>query len=851
MTLPATHLAAPHAPHASNGGRLVTADGRELPLRAVGLAVEAAAGIARVVVTQHFHNPFAEPLSVSYELPLPAEGAVSGFSFELDGRRIVGEVDKKQRARERFEQAVLAGHSAALLEQDRSSLFRQEIGNVPPGSDIVAEIVVDQKLRWLAEGEWEWRFPTVVAPRYVGAEGRVADGARVTVDVADGPLPVRATLCLRLGDALGRPVRARAGGERARPTAVAADARVASPSHALAVTGRDGAFEVAFADERGARLDRDVVVRWPVATDEVGARLVTARPAAGAPMDGHAYGLLTLVPPAADAVGARVARDLTLLVDASGSMHGEPLEQVRRVGLALLATLDADDSLEMIAFGNAPRRFRPGAERVTAALRREAEKWLRALRAEGGTEMKAGILAALEPLRAGAQRQIVLFTDGLIGFEQEIVRTVLERLAGCQGRSRVHSVGVGSAVNRTLTLGAARAGRGVEAVIGLGEDPERAALRLCAHTAAPLVVELEVAGSALRAHAPRQLPDLYAGAPALVSLELEPEGGELRVRGRTASGRFEQRLVVAPVGAGEGARGIAALYGREAVEDLEMLAAAGERGVERAIEELGLAFQLATRMTSWVAVSTERTVDPREPLRRTTIPQELPHGMSAEGLGLRAARPALAGYALAGGPAQAVFAPGAAPARAYAPPAPSEAPADDALFSLHELAELEQEREKREELAPPRPVRAAGRPRTRPAPAEPAAAEPQKQKAKSGLFGRVADGLRRAFSAGEAAPLAVVGRVVVHDDAGFVVELELPEPLEWAPEAVVVVLADGTRVAAEVLVELTTRAGAHAAGVAVRLALQARSRLEGGTDWIVHPERIELRSAGRQVVIAL
>src|SRR5262249_20359181 len=155
--------------------------------------------------------------------------------------------------------------------------------------------------------------------------------------------------------------------------------------------------------------------------------------------------------------------------------------------------------------------------------------------------MRTGILEALSPLRKEAQRQIVIISDGGVGFESEIVSEILTRLPVA---SRVHTVGVGSAVNRSLTQPAARAGRGVEILIGLGEDPERATRRLCAHTAAPLVVELSLSGSALVTHAPMRLPDLYGGAPTLCALELRPEGGELIARGRTPTGEWQERLTV-------------------------------------------------------------------------------------------------------------------------------------------------------------------------------------------------------------------------------------------------------------------------------------------------------------------
>src|SRR6185437_6060421 len=202
--------------------------------------------------------------------------------------------------------------------------------------------------------------------------------------------------------------------------------------------------------------------------------------------------------------------------------------------------------------------------------------------------------------------------------------------------SRLHTVGVGSAVNRSLTGPAARAGHGVEVIVGLGEDPERAASRLLARTTAPILVDLAISGSALVEHAPARLPDLFAGAPALVSLALRSEGGELLVRGRTPEGTWEQRLQVEPVGPGQGSGAVVALFGREAVEDLETRLAAGgdAREIDAAVERIGIDFQIATRLTSWVAVSEERTVGPNDPLRRERMPHELPFGMSAEGLGL-------------------------------------------------------------------------------------------------------------------------------------------------------------------------------------------------------------------------
>src|SRR5262249_16425529 len=74
--------------------------------------------------------------------------------------------------------------------------------------------------------------------------------------------------------------------------------------------------------------------------------------------------------------------------------------------------------------------------------------------------------------------------------------------------------------------------------------------------------------------------------------------------------------------------------GREAVEDLEMqIAALGQAGeLDRAIERIGLDFQIATRLTSWLGGGGEKTGGPGEPLRAEPWRQCVAHGMWCEGM---------------------------------------------------------------------------------------------------------------------------------------------------------------------------------------------------------------------------
>jgi Ca-activated chloride channel family protein len=640
MPQPLMHSGSHDVP--SSGGRLVSVDGRALPLRSTRLQADCCAGLARVELEQVFTNPHAEPLRVTYQVPLPSDGAVTGYRFRFGDEEVIGRVDTKQAAREQFEEAILDGRTAALLEEERSSLFTQEVGNIPPGAEVVIRITVDQKLAWIREshGGWEWRFPTVVGPRYLGASGRVPDAAKIAGTFTSDPLPVRVALELTIRDANARPD---------------------SPSHALAIAGKT----IAFAAEDAA-LDRDVVVRWSTATATTGVSVDVSRPPVGHAHMHDAFALLTVTPPQGKA--AALPRDLIVLLDTSGSMGGQPLDQAKRVITALIDGLQDRDRLELIEFSMRPRRWQSDPVFATRPNKQQAQRWLASLQAGGGTEMKAGLLAAMSGLRAEAQRQVVLVSDGYIGFEAEIVAAILN---GLPAGSRLHTVGVGSAVNRSLTQPSARAGRGVEIIIGLDEDPERATQRLLAATEEPLLVDLVVEGDALLELAPARPHDLFAASPALLSARIKPEGGTLIVHARTPEGAWEQRLRVPAIEPGEGSLAVAALYAREAVEDLETRRAIGEH-VDAIVERHGIEFQISTRLTSWIAVSQQRTVDPSAPTRSTTMPHALPHGTSIAGFGLREAaqtRGAFTGAVLAAAPMAA-----AGPANMAAMPPPPAAP---------------------------------------------------------------------------------------------------------------------------------------------------------------------------------
>jgi Ca-activated chloride channel family protein len=607
---------------------LVTVDGKTFPLKSSEIRGRAEGGVAQSLLVQTYANPYEEPLEVIYTMPLPADGAVVGYTIELGERTITGHIEKAAEAREAYRNALESGRTAGLLEQSRADTFFQSLGNLPAGQSVRVELRVLHPLAFRPAGDdssgcWEYRFPTVVGVRYEGAPGRVPDADKLDSERADANgTPVRLGLELVLGD--GDP----------------AALQPHSPSHSIRPETVDDGTRVSLSD--AAALDRDLVVRWQATADEVGLRLVEGP---GLPGDDGRYALLTITPPTR--AEATFARDLTVLMDASGSMTGEPLESSKKVVRALLDSLNPEDRFEILSFASSVDHVVRGPVPATSENIRRAMRLVGRIHAGGATEMTQAMVEALQPLRPESQRQVTLLTDGFIGFESEVIGEVVRGLrTGC----RLHVVGIGSAPNRSLTRSAARAGRGVELFVGDDEDVGAAVEQLLQATVGPVLTDLSIGGSATRSVAPARPRDVLAGQPLLVAVELDTKGGSVEVSGRLAGvqASWSRRLDVAhsadtrleaepslavtsiPVGA---------MFGREAVEDEEVRHSASvgpdaQARIDRTIEALGLRHRITTRLTSLVAISEEPTVDPSEPRRRKRLEAELPAGVSAEGVGL-------------------------------------------------------------------------------------------------------------------------------------------------------------------------------------------------------------------------
>lgn len=634
---------------------LVSLDGQAYPLQSAEIEARVEGGVALSTLRQRYLNPYEERLEVVYTLPLPADGAVIGYTIQVGDRLIEGEVRSREAAAEAYKEALYEGKTAGLLEEDRADTFRQQLGNIPGRTAVAIEIQVLHPLAFRpgkrvgdrdpassivgapsvisshpggfqrSVAEWEYRFPTTVGVRYMGGEGRVSDSDRLEPGRVQGGIPARLSASLRLAGSVPRP---------------GVQPEVRSPTHPIELQEDEEGLCVGLTD--GAPLDRDLVLRWAALPPKVGVHLVEG---GGLEGDDGRYALVTILPPAQP--DQTHQRDLTILLDASGSMHGRPFDTARAVTGSLLESLNPKDRIEVLAFRSQVTRVTSGMTPATPMQVAQIREALGQLAPSGGTQMGVALRRALRPLRADAQRQVVLVSDGYVGFEEEVMGEAVRHLP--EG-VRVHVVGVGAAPNRTLTRGLARAGGGMEIFAQDEASARESAALLRDATARPVLSGVSLSGSALLGVAPDKPRDMTADHPVTVAVELAPEGGELELSGSLAGASEpwkwsceipprRDRPTAQPAETrtplGWTPIPVGALYGREAVADLEfdLVGTSARSQVELQIEERALRHRITSRRTSLVAVSNEPTVDPRDPGRREVLPVELPAGVSAAGVG--------------------------------------------------------------------------------------------------------------------------------------------------------------------------------------------------------------------------
>jgi len=428
---------------------------------------------ARTSIDQEFYNPTNSRLEGIYFFPVPEGAVINNFSMEIDGKMTTAELLDAGKARSIYEDIVRRMKDPALLEYSGRNAFKVRIFPIEPLGRKRTKISYTQVLR-SDNGVFNYTYPLN------------------TEKFSAKPLE-EVSLRVRLKNS---------GNLK----------NIFSPTHQVEVRRRSNHEATVGFETRNVKPDIDFSLYWNTEEGKVGLSLLTYRPVGE---DGFFF--LAAAPDFQ--VGAKevTAKDITFVLDTSGSMAGKKLEQAKRALLFCLENLNAGDRFELVRFATESENFFGRLEPASPANISQAKNFVNNLKPIGGTNIEAALAGALEVNREEGKRPgfIIFLTDGkpTIGAtgEDTLVNKVKREISG---GIRVFTFGVGDDINTHLLDRISGETGGLRFYVRLEEDLEIKLSSFYEKIKSPVLVDLKInfgPGVRVQKTHPLTLPDLFKG----------------------------------------------------------------------------------------------------------------------------------------------------------------------------------------------------------------------------------------------------------------------------------------------------------------------------------------------------
>lgn len=441
--------------------------------------VEARIDIADQVATTTLdialRNPTPRPQESELLVPVPSGAVLKSFAFEGISSEGTAKLLPREEARRIYDSIVAQTRDPALLEFVGHSVVKSSVFPVPANGTQKVRVTYEQLLE--------------------------ADGARL-----DYVLPrseaVEYTVPWKLS---------------MRVKSTSRIASVYSPSHEISTKQPDANTAGISCETKDPGAFRVSLLRE--AKDEMTASLL----AYPDPKIGGGYFLVMIAPPKPRADAKPILREVTLVIDRSGSMAGPKLDQVKAAALQVIEGLNDGEGFNLIVYNEAVEMFAAQPVVKNATTTQQARDYISALRVSGGTNIHDSVVEALRQKPLEGMLPLVLFlTDGLPTIGQTSEKAIREAVAkGNPHQRRVFTFGVGVDVNTPLLSRIARETRASAEFVLPKEDVEVKVGHVFERLRGPLLTrpELHVVDDPNRVGdlIPSPLPDVFTGEQILLS----------------------------------------------------------------------------------------------------------------------------------------------------------------------------------------------------------------------------------------------------------------------------------------------------------------------------------------------
>ncbi len=433
--------------------------------------------IAETYIDQEFYNPSDIMLEGYYIFPIPKGAVIKDFSMVINGKEMQAELLDATKARNIYEEIVRQIRDPALLEYTGQGIFKVRIFPIEPRSNKKVSISYREVLN-PDNGMYEYIYP-------LNTEKFSAK-------------PVK-NISIKVDLKTNKEIK-----------------NIYSPTHPIDVVNKDNHNAVISFEEENTKPDIDFRLYYNTNNDDIGLSLLSYQTGKD---DG--YFLLTASPSFVIDDDKIDDKDISFVIDVSGSMAGDKMRQAKRALLYCVNNLNPGDGFDIIRFSTEAYSLFDNIEDANEVNIKRAEKFIDNLKPVGGTNIEEALKLALKENKGSNRTHLIIFiTDGKPTIGETKDDLLIKKLTNSnKSKIRIFTFGIGNEINTHLLDKITEITKATRTYISPNEDIEIKISNFYDKVQSPVLTNLSLAfGSGIKIFQsyPNNLPDLFKGSSITV-----------------------------------------------------------------------------------------------------------------------------------------------------------------------------------------------------------------------------------------------------------------------------------------------------------------------------------------------
>ncbi|MCK4763114.1 MAG: VWA domain-containing protein [Candidatus Aminicenantes bacterium] len=525
---------------------------------------------ATTFIDQVFYNPTRWRLEGFYLFPIPKNAVIEKFTMFVNGKELEAELLDAKKARKIYEDIVRSQRDPALLEYSGLGVLKARIFPIEPHSEKRVKLSYRELLK-KDNHTVEYLYPLNTEK----FSAKPLKEVSINVEIKSKE-KIKNVYC---------------------------------PTHKTEIIRKGDHRAVVGFEERNTKPDIDFKLYYSTDNSRLGFSLLTYKKGKE---DGFFF--LSVSPGITAKKEEIVEKDITFVLDVSGSMAGEKLRQAKKALLFCIENLNKGDRFEIVRFSTEAEALFNELRLVNENSRRRARRFIKELRAIGGTNIDEALTLALEKKQQRGRPYMVIFlTDGrpTIGVTDE--NSLVDKIKKNNlSNTRIFTFGIGSEINTHLLDKITEMTRAYRTYISPSEDIEIKVSDFYSKVQSPILtgIELDFGGKIrISKTYPRDLPDLFKGSSLTVLGRYRGSGGApVVLRGKIRNRKWSKEFSGSFTARGEKNDFIAPLWAARRIGYLldQVRLHGKDKELVDEITELARTYGIITPYTSYLIVEDER-----------------------------------------------------------------------------------------------------------------------------------------------------------------------------------------------------------------------------------------------------